>query len=200
MLIHGWFEGFPYQMVCTNVNINIKQVKALFWSKMMKDFRVVNFTQHFWRRFKFSGMRYIHFFCVPLNLPLRCLPNSEISWWSDNSIFGLELSTIQSFVYHWICLWGACQILKNHFMVWQFHFGLELGTIQSSKTIVANSAYIFLTNSFKTMHTQLTKKTDKVANRTRLTWEELQQALTFDPENVPPDPRITLKIALVLMH
>lgn len=50
------------------------------------------------------------------------------------------------------------------------------------------------------MHTQLTKKTDKVANRTKLTWEELQQALTFDPENVPPDPRITLKIALVLMH
>ena len=50
------------------------------------------------------------------------------------------------------------------------------------------------------MHTQLTKKTDKVANRTKLTWEELQHTLTFDPENVPPDPMITLKIALVLLH
>lgn len=102
MLIHGWFEGFPYQMVCTIVNINIKQVKALFWSKMMKDFRVVNFTQHFWRRFKFSGMWYIHFFCVPLNLPLRCLPNSEkflggltipfSTWIEYNTVFCVPLN------------------------------------------------------------------------------------------------------------
>ena len=131
MLIHGWFEGFPYQMVCTIVNINIKQVKALFWSKMMKDFRVVNFTQHFWRRFKYSGMRYIHFFCVPLNLPPRCLPNSE-KFLGGLTIPFLDLNWVQ---YSLLCTTEfASEVLAKFWKptLWSDNSILDLNWVQYS--------------------------------------------------------------------
>ena len=91
MLIHGWFEGFPYQMVCTIVNINIKQAKALFWTKMMKDFRLVNFTWHFWRRFKFSeNTIYSLLLCTTEFASEVLVKFWKITLWSDNSILDLH--------------------------------------------------------------------------------------------------------------
>ena len=91
MLMHGWFEGFPYQMVCTIVNINIKQAKALFWTKMMKDFRLVNFTWHFWRRFKFSeNTIYSLLLCTTEFASEVLVKVWKITLWSDNSILDLH--------------------------------------------------------------------------------------------------------------